>query len=807
MRSAVVPVTLFHLLSSSLLVVGITTFTVPATPTPTVGSSAALSGTPSASFAPFPLPSTVPASSGVNPASGPSSPPPVESPGVVPDFSAAWATAYTKAKAKVASMSLGDKVKVTSGSHTLLGGSLTGRCTGVTAPVNAIGFPGLCLQDSALGVRDTDFATVFPAGVNVAATFKRSLIRARGTAMGQEHVGKGVNVALGPMMNLLRVPQAGRNWEGFGADPYLTGEAAYETILGMQSAGVQACAKHFINNEQETLRMFSTSDVDDRTEHELYGLPFIRSIMAGVASVMCSYNAVNGTYACENDRMLNQMLKSEFGFQGFVMSDWLATHSTVQAANNGLDLQMPDNFFFGGLLEAAVTLTLVPQSRIDDMVTRILASWYFLGQDSTSYPAVNFNAGDPWDPATNQHVRVDGDHDVLVREIGSSSIVLLKNINGALPLQAPISMAVIGSDAGPAKNMGPNEFKDGQGEDGILAMGYGSGTANFTYLISPYEALQARARKNRTTFAWMFDDSDTKSAAVYATLKDVALVFLQSDSGEGSDRSGLDADNNGNALVQAVAAVNKNTIVVVHSVGPLVIDSWATHPNVSAILWAGLAGPEAGNAITDVLYGDYNPSGRLPYTIAKQSSDYPAGVGVAIIPYSENLNIDYRHFDSAGITPRYEFGFGLSYTTFGYSGLSISLITDSSDPDVAIEANWARGLPGPTGSGSSTALWLHRPAYDVTFTVTNTGSVAGTEIPQLYLHHPPSAGEPPSILKGFSDVFLDPGQSKTVSLLLSRFDLSIWDVVSQTWVKPNGTFGITIGASSRDGRLNGTLTI
>jgi beta-glucosidase-like glycosyl hydrolase len=194
--------------------------------------------------------------------------------------------------------------------------------------------------------------------------------------------------------------------------------------------------------------MLSTSNVDDRTEHELYVLPFVRSVMAGVATVMCAYNEINGTYACENDRTLNQILKSELGFQGFVMSDWLATHSTVAAANNGLDMQMPDNFFFGGLLEAAVDLTLVPESRIDDMSTRVLASWYFLGQDSSSYPAVNFNQENPWDQATNQHIDVQDDHDVLVREIGSSSVVLLKNTNGALPLQAPRSLVVIGAIPG-----------------------------------------------------------------------------------------------------------------------------------------------------------------------------------------------------------------------------------------------------------------------------------------------------------------------------------------------------------------------
>lgn len=285
--------------------------------------------------------------------------------------------------------------------------------------------------------------------------------------MGEEHVGKGVHVALGPMMNLGRVAEGGRNWEGFGADPYLAGEAAYETILGMQSAGVQACAKHYINkyvcfpiyislltdalrSEQEIQRTMETSDVDDRTEHELYAAPFLRSVMAGVASVMCSYNQVNGTYACENDRTLNQILKNEFGFQGYIMSDWSATHSTQPAVNSGLDMTMPGDIefgsgtsYFGANLTNAVLDGTVPEARVDDMATRILAAWYLLGQDE-GYPDVNFNAFFPLDEATNEHIDVQAEHWKVVREIGAASTVLLKNTNGALPLSKPRKIALIG---------------------------------------------------------------------------------------------------------------------------------------------------------------------------------------------------------------------------------------------------------------------------------------------------------------------------------------------------------------------------
>ncbi|VDB94647.1 unnamed protein product [Peniophora sp. CBMAI 1063] len=785
--------------------ISVTSFTQPSPSGIVTDSSvASIPSTSAATFAPFspvPSPSTGASIPGVFPATSPDSPPPVESPGLVPDFSAAWAAAWSKAQDKVATLDNKQKTNLTSGQV-----GLTGRCVGQTGSVPGLPDTGLCLQDAPIGVRNTDFVTAFPSGFNTAATWRRSLFRARGFGIGEEHRNKGVNVALGPMMNLLRTPLAGRNWEGFGADPYLAGEAAYETILGMQAAGVQACAKHLLLNEQETFRMLISSQADDRTTHELYLIPFIRSVMAGVTSVMCSYNQLNGTYACENDRLLNGLLKSELGFQGMVMSDWLATHSTIQAVNSGLDMEMPFNIFLDGLLQLAIDFGFVAQSRLDDMATRILAGFYMLGQDNSSYPALNFNQNDVTDDATNEHIDVQSDHDVIVREIATSSIVMLKN-NGVLPLQAPRSMAVIGSDAGPARNKGPNEFSLRMGEDGILAEGYGSGTVSMTYLISPYEILQSRARLNRTTFEWMWDDSDTSAAASYAKQKDVAIVFIQADAGEGFDRLNMDPDNGGNALVKAVAAVNKNTIVVINSADPLILDSWIDLANVSAVLWAGVSGPEAGNAIVDVLYGAANPSGKLPFTIAKEKSDYNTAIELITVDYKEALNIDYRHFDSAGIEPRFEFGFGLSYTTFAYSDLSITAVTGGEDNDADIEATWASGQPTPNGVGSSTALWLHRPVYQVSFTVTNTGDVPGTEIAQLYLNHPSSAGEPPSILKGFADVTVVPGASETVTLLLSRFDLSVWDVVSQSWVKPSGSYGITIGASSRDSRLNGTLSI
>ncbi|KAJ7119502.1 glycoside hydrolase family 3 protein [Mycena epipterygia] len=773
-------------------------------------------------FSAFPLPSET-SVAGIFPLTDPREPPPVGS-SLIPDFAHAWASAYQEAKNKIAGFSLEEKANVSTGV-----GWMAGRCVGniPAIGVNGTKWPGLCLEDSPLGIRFADFVTAFPTGINTAATFNRKLIRRRGLFMGREHVGKGVNVALGPMMNIGRNAQGGRNWEGFGADPFLAGEAAYETILGMQEGGVQACAKHLINNEQEHFRTQESSDVDDRTQHEIYAHPFLRSIMAGVTSIMCSYNLINGTYACENDKIMNDIIKREFGFQGYIMSDWSATHSTISAIT-GLDMTMPGDIvflsnttYFGANLTAYVQNDTIPLARLDDMATRIIAGWYLVHQDAGNYPATNFDAFNPANEATNEHIDVQEDHYKVVREIGAASTVLLKNTGAALPLKKPRSIVLIGSDAGPGK-IGPNEFADQGGVDGILAMGWGSGTANFTYLVSPLEAIQRRAREDRTSVSWILDDFDTDRAGNMAIGRSAALVFLSSDSGEDyitvdgneGDRKNLTAWHNGDDLVLAVAAQNNNTIVVIHSVGPLILEPWIDHPNVTAVLWAGVPGQEAGNSITDVLYGDWNPSGRLPYTIAKQASDYPAQLvlggqptDILSIPYTEGLNVDYRHFDSFNITPRFEFGFGLSYTNFTYSHLHIAKVGHQASTDADLEESWAAGNATPIAVGSSTALWLHRPFFNVTFEVENTGPVWGGDIPQLYLHMPVSSGEPPSILKGFTNVEVLPDAKKKVAITLSRYDLSYWDTVAQGWRRPNGTIGVTIGTSSRDARLTGNITI
>ncbi|WWD17832.1 hypothetical protein CI109_102275 [Kwoniella shandongensis] len=745
--------------------------------------------------------------------------------------SSAWNKAHSKAAAYLSDWTIEEKVQLTTGV-----GWQIGRCVGNIGAVPSRNFPGLCLQDSPLGVRLTDFNSAFPAGVNVAATFDKDLMYARGYAMGKEFRGKGVNVALGPMTNMARVAAGGRNFEGFGADPYLSGWATELTIRGMQDAGVQACVKHYVGNEQERNRSTSSSDIDDRTMREIYTHPFLRAVQADVASVMCSYNLVNGSWACQNAEILNGILKTDFGFRGYVMSDWSAQHSGVVSANNGLDMTMPGDIAFGDLrsywglnLTQAVNNGSVSEARLDDMAQRVAAAWFLLGQDQ-GYPAVNFDSFRKGG-SNDTHVDVRDDHYKVIQHIGASSTVLLKNVNGALPLYKPRSIALIGSDLGPS-TVGPNGFPDRGGDDGTLAMGWGSGTAEFPYLVDPLEAISLQARHDRTILNWWFQDFDTEGAATWATGAEVAMVGINADSGEAyitvdgneGDRNNLTAWHNGDGLVQAVAAVNNNTIVIIHSTGPILMEAWIDNPNITAVIWAGVPGQESGNALVDVLYGSYNPSGRLPFTIAKQRLDYSADIiyvnsaepEFTSVEYTEGLNIDYRGFLSDNITPRFEFGFGLSYTQFEFGGVNVWEIGDGDDSygwkskrsthkGIAARNNGSGGQSGNNTASRARAGQflvdsLQKPRWTVSVDVTNVGDVNGCEIPQLYLAYPPAAGEPPKVLRDFARLNLDPGETKTAYFNLSRYDVSIWDVVTQAWVVPDGEFGLIVGRSSMDGK-------
>ncbi|KAL1855307.1 glycoside hydrolase 3 [Diaporthe australafricana] len=703
-----------------------------------------------------------------------------------------WSAAYTKANASLAKLSLQDKVNIVTGV-----GWDKGPCVGNTPAISSINYPQLCLQDSPLGIRFGKGSTAFTPGIQAASTWDIDLIRQRGQFMGAEAKGAGVHVQLGPVAGPLgKIAQGGRNWEGFGPDPYLTGISMAETIQGMQGSGVQATAKHYILNEQEKNRDTVSSRVDDRSMHELYLWPFADSVKAGVASVMCSYNKINGTWACENDNALNKLLKQELGFPGYIMTDWDAQHSTVQAANTGLDMTMPGSDFNGGTilwgpqLTSAVNSGQVAQSRVDDMVRRILAAWYLVGQNA-GYPPINIQAN------------VQGDHKTNVRAVARDGIVLLKNTGSILPLKKPAKLALVGS-AAVVNPSGANACTDRGCNTGTLGMGWGSGTSEYPYLSAPYDALKNRTSSDGTTLSVSSSDS-TGNVASTVSGADAAIVVITSDSGEGyitvegnaGDRNNLDAWNikhSGNALVQAVATANKNTIVVVQTVGPIILESILALDGVKAVVWAGLGSQESGNALVDILYGSTSPSGKLPYTIAKSATDYGTAVISGDDNFPEGLYIDYRHFDQANIAPRFEFGFGLSYTNFTYSKLSVTS-TVASGP-----------ATGPVVPGGRSDLF--QQVATVTATITNAGSVAGAEVPQLYLTMPSGApAAPPKQLRGFTKLLLQPGASGTATFNLRRRDLSYWDVSSQNWVVPKGNFAVSVGASSRDVRLTGSITV
>ncbi|KAL3433257.1 putative beta-glucosidase L [Aspergillus tetrazonus] len=712
-----------------------------------------------------------------------------------------WDEAYTKATSDLSLLSQEEKVGIVTG-VTWQGGP----CVGNTYEPTSIPYPSLCLQDGPLSVRFANPVTVFPAGINAGATWDRELIRARGVAMGAESRGLGVHVQLGPVAGALgKIPSAGRNWEGFSNDPYLAGIAMAEAIQGMQSSGVQACAKHYLLNEQEYNRDTISSNADDRTIHELYLWPFYDAVKANVASVMCSYNKINGTWACEHDALLNGLLKGELGFKGHVLSDWNAQHSTVQSANTGLDMTMPGSDFstppgsiyWGDNLAAAIANGSVPQARLDDMVTRILAAWYLVGQDQ-GHPPVAFSS---WDGGAASVNVTTPEHGELARTIARNSIVLLKNTNGSLPLAKPASLAVIGSDA-IVNPDGANACADRGCNKGTLAQGWGSGTAEFPYLVAPLDAIEEKLAGAGTAIITSTTD-DATSGAEAAAAAETAIVFITSDSGEGyitveghqGDRNNLDPWHNGNSLVQAVARTNTPTIVVLHSVGPVTLETILAEPNVVAIVWAGLPGQESGHALTDVLFGDYAPSGKLPFTIGKSEEDYGADWTTSQVDdFAEGLFIDYRHYDQYGIEPRYEFGFGLSYTSFNYSTLSTSISTTSGP------------TTGETIVGGPSDLFA--PIGTVSAYVANTGHVAGAEVVQLYIGYPDSApSTPPRQLRGFDKLHLVPGESGIATFELTRRDISYWDVGLQKWVVASGTFEVFVGASSRDIRLMGSFTV
>ncbi|CAJ2504600.1 Uu.00g119940.m01.CDS01 [Anthostomella pinea] len=823
-----------------------------------------------------------------------------------------WAESYQKASEMVAKMTLPEKVNVTTGT-----GWEMGLAVGNTGPAINVGFPALALQDGPLGIRFADQATAFPAGITVGATWNKDLMYKWGQTHAVEARKKGINVILGPCIGPLgRMPAGGRNWEGFGADPYLQGIAAAESIKGMQDEGVMATIKHMVANEQEHFRQpwewglpnAISSNIDDRTMHELYMWPFGDSVKAGVASVMCSYNQVNNSYACGNSKLLNGILRDEMGFQGFVMSDWLAQRGGVSTALAGLDMTMPGDGLFwtdgkslwGPELTKSVLNGSVPLDRLNDMVTRVVAAWYQLGQDDETKfdrKGPNFSSwtnkengviapGSPTDQDTvkvNKFVNVMGDHASLARQIAAEGTVLLKN-DGMLPLKSnghsssnkqdqvegPVRIAIFGEDAGPGD--GPNACVDRSCNQGTLGSGWGSGSVEFPYLVPPNDALNRWDGDAVNVTAYLTNTPPFKEQPEILEDAQICIVFGNADSGEGfkswsdvrGDRPDLMLQKGADKLITQVAqgchGGDGEVLVVLHTVGPVVMENWIDMPNVRAVLLANLPGQESGNALADVIFGDLDPSGKLPWTIGKTLEDYGEGAKVMYLPngvvpqqdFKEGLYVDYRYFDKNNITPRFEFGFGLSYTTFEFTDCAVEASKSKSalpaprPKDFAVPPEYDRSIPNeeealfpegfrklekyvypyldtvddivshpypyPDGydvkqplsgaggdEGGNPDLW--ETYVTVSVTVKNTGHTTGQVVPQLYLSYPdiPTVDFPIKVLRGFQKLSLEAGESRTVTFDLTRRDLSYWDVTAQNWrMVVEGEYVFGVGRSSRD---------
>ncbi|KAH8696557.1 putative beta-glucosidase [Talaromyces proteolyticus] len=748
-----------------------------------------------------------------------------------------WEDAFKKASSMTANLDFDEKAFIATG--------VNGPCVGNIPAIPRLGFKGLCLQDGPLSLRQSSYASVFPAGLTAAATWDKDLMYERGVRIGAEFKAKGANIILGPVAGPLgRSARGGRNWEGFSVDPYLTGVAFSQTIKGTQSQNVQACGKHFIGNEQETQRNPTTdsngqitqdavsSNIDDRTMHEMYLWPFAEAVRSGLSAIMCSYNRVNQTYSCQNGNLMNSLLKTELGFQGYIMTDWGALHTdAISSTRAGLDMLMPgplgqNTSVFGYNLTALVQDGSLPEWRLDDMVKRVLTPYFYLNQ--LDYPTVDldtaqingqtwgedipkygysFNLGNLSD--INRDVR--GNNSAFIREMGAAGAVLLKNDDNLLPLKDPKRIIVIGNDAvgttgGP---YWPDEINV------VMAVGGGSGTGRMTNLVSPLEAIKQRSPN---AFIQALTDNNGIYQSTMNTLypaADVCLIFLKAFSGEGSDRQSLLPDYNADSVVSNItsnSAICPKTVVISHSTVPNV-HPWAD--NVTAIIAAHVPGEQAGNSIIDILYGDINPSGKLPYTIAFDESDYNAPIAdftndnngdmnLWQSDFTEGLMLDYRYFDSQNIQPRYEFGYGLSYTNFSISNLQIAAASNISTYPATLNSS----LPPPGGNPD-----LYTALATVNVTVKNTGPVAGRAVPQLYLGFPsnPDSGDttsiPPKVLRGFErTASLKPGESIVVQFELRRKDVSSWDVVSQNWAVPVGSFNVFVGQSSRDVPLNGTMS-
>ena len=736
-----------------------------------------------------------------------------------------WTESYQKAQHFLNKLNLTEKISLLFGTQNYESPSkeeeLRKTCVGKIDPFNnsEIEFKGMCLQDGPAGIRFANGTSIsWQSSLNTASTFNKNLMYEIGKAQGEESKLKGINTFLSPSVNIIRSPQSGRIWETFGEDPYLSGIAASQIIKGIQDNGVIATVKHFVGNEQETYRRASSSNIEPRALMDVFVEPFYRAVKAGVGAVMTAYNAVNNTYAFENKFLITDVLRNILGFRGFVVSDWWGVVSNnTQCFNSGLDMSMPGGKYWGkeyvgrdksfwSNFEQYVKEGKITEKRINEAASHIIATMYKLNQtDNDNIPDVDLYK------ETNTDERKK-----LQRIAATESQILLKN-DGILPLKNVKKIAVIGNDAFPrdCDKKGDSDLQclndTNKVMNGHTPLGYGSGTTTFEYLITPIKGILNIAKEKQIevvssgnlmyldedingTYVHIDAKEDIDSAIKIANESEIAIIFVNAISGEEylnvektiGDRLNLNLLHYADELIEEVSKINNNTIVVINSPG-VVNMPWIN--KVRAIIFSGFPGAESGNAIADILFGNANPSGHLPY-VWGNIDDYPGRIynleNLTIVEgtnktwkdiyryegvdsagliddlpghdpeqvfYKEGLYIGQRWFNKNNIKPIFPFGFGLSYTKFEYNDLKVT---------------------------------MSKEGLNATFNVVNKGDIAGKAVPMMFLTFPDYIGDYPKyILKGFEKVEVNPGETKIVSIIADEHALSYFDVTENNYTRVN----------------------
>ncbi len=668
---------------------------------------------------------------------------------------------------------------------------------GYVPGIAPLGIPDLQLVGAGLGVTNSGRgykgrSTALPSSLAETASWDPKVAAEFGTVIGKETRDEGFNVSLGGGIDLARDPRGGRNFEYHGEDPILAGTIIASELRAIQAQHVVATIKHYALNDQEagrtqwlssilhviqpSGRFLVSANLDVRSMRETDLLAFEIGIKeSGVGAVMCAYNRVNGVYSCQNSYLLNDVLKKDWDFKGWVMSDWGATHSTVKAALSGLDQEFYASRYFSWRLKKAVNENLVPMSRIDNMDHRILRTLFAVG--AIDHPPVVKPIDARADALVAQHVEEQG-------------IVLLKNTGNQLPLNPSSvhSIAVVGShaDVGVLSGGGSSQVDPVGGN--AVSLPLTSTPHIYAPKVwdpsSPLKAVQAMAPNAVVKYNV---GTDFASAAKLAAASDIAIVFANQWSTEGADLPNLDLSGDENQLIEQVAAVNPHTIVVLETGDPVLMP-WLDR--VSAVLESWYPGQRGGEAIANILFGVVDPSGKLPITFPRSESQLPRprlpmpppGGGYFDINYFEGLKVGYKWYEANKIQPLFPFGYGLSYTNFSFSGLQIT----------------------PTLTDGSQSI-------QVSFDLKNDGARDGAEVAQVYLGFPAVVGEPPKRLVGWAKLDLPPGKTRRVTVTIDpksvAHPLSFWNFSVDHWDIANGVYTVYVGDSSADIHLTGTIEV